>query len=141
MKRTMRGTWLGLAAVLLALLACKKKDPPPPPPVTAEAPKPAATPSAPEETIEDFAGTYVTNWGKARCTQVKRNVNCLYAGKSGSLDCKVVGAKDLECDWEEPGLSGKAKLTKKDDGRLVGTWGNGASTTNGGPWNFKPSTK
>jgi hypothetical protein len=100
------------------------------------APEPVPTPVV-EEKIEDFKGTYVTNWGKAKCTQVKRNVNCLYAGKSGSMDCKVVGDKELDCDWDEPGASGKSKLTKKDDGRLVGTWGNGQSSTNGGPWVFK----
>lgn len=135
----MRRRWLPGLVVVLALLACKKGSD------TQPSPEPAATPAATptataEEKIESFKGTYVTNWGKAKCTQVKRNVNCLYAGKSGSLDCKVVGEKDLECDWEEPGLSGRAKLTKKDDGRLVGTWGNGSSMSNGGGWNFKPTS-
>jgi hypothetical protein len=72
---------------------------------------------------------------------VKRNVNCLYAGKGGGLECKVVGEDTLDCDWDEPGLSGKAKLVKKEDGRLVGTWGHGKSATNGGPWVFKPKVE
>ena len=134
----MRATCL-LMVIVAALIACKKEEKAAPVPAAAE-PAPVATPAAPEEKIEDFRGTWTSNWGKAKCTQVKRNVNCLYAGKSGSMDCKVVGEKDLECDWEEPGLTGKAKLTKKDDGRLVGTWGNGSSSTNGGPWIFKPSS-
>ncbi len=134
----MRTHLVGTALVLSALLACKKNDPPPPKPAAETPPTPTATAAAAEEKVADFKGTYVSNWGKAKCTQVKRNVNCLYAGKSGSMDCKVVGEKDLECDWEEPGLSGKAKLTKKDDGKLSGTWGNGTSSTNGGPWVFKP---
>lgn len=135
----MRTQVVAMAVLLTALLACKKSDPPPPPPAPEPVAAPApAPPAEPEEKIESFKGTYVTNWGKANCTQVKRNVNCLYAGKGGSLDCKVVGEKDLECDWEEPGLSGKAKLTKKDDGKLSGTWGNGESAKNGGVWVFKP---
>ena len=134
----MRSTSVACVMVLSALLACKSSDPKPTG-ATAEPAKPAASAAAPEEKITDFSGTYITNWGKAHCTQVKRNVNCLYAGKSGSLDCKVVGEKQLECDWEEPGLSGKAKLTKHDDGKLVGTWGNGSSFSDGGPWSFKPS--
>jgi len=133
----MRTTLLGSVLLLSALLACKK-EPPPAPAATAEAPRPSPTPAQPEEKIADFKGTFVSTWGKAKCTQVKRNVNCLYAGKSGSMDCKVVGEKDLQCDWEEPGLSGKAKLSKKDDGKISGTWGHGESATNGGAWVFKP---
>lgn len=133
----MRTTCLVSVVLFSALLACKK-DPPPPPQATAEAPPPPAVEAPPEEKIADFKGTYVSNWGKAKCTQVKRNVNCLYAGKSGSMDCKVIGEKELDCEWDEPGASGKAKLTKKDDGKISGTWGNGSSATNGGAWVFKP---
>jgi hypothetical protein len=133
----MRTTFAAALCVFTALIACKNSGPAPAKD-TAPTAAPVVTSSAPEDKVEDFHGTYTTNWGKAHCTQVKRNVNCLYAGKSGSLDCKVVGEKELECDWEEPGLSGKAKLTKKGDGRLVGTWGNGSSASNGGPWSFKP---
>lgn len=135
----MRSTSVCLILVVTALLACKKEESPPAPVATpAVAPEPAK-PAEPEEKIGDFKGTYTTNWGKAKCTQVKRNVNCLYAGKSGSMDCKVIGEDVLDCEWEEAGESGKAKLTKKSDGKLVGTWGSGSSATNGGPWIFKPS--
>ncbi|MCK6531663.1 MAG: hypothetical protein L6Q84_01725 [Polyangiaceae bacterium] len=134
----MRTTSACLMLVVSALLACKKEGPPQQQQAAAEPPPPPAAPPAPEEKLADFKGTYVSNWGKAKCTQVKRNVNCLYAGKSGSMDCKVVGEKDLDCDWEEPGASGKAKLAKKDDGKISGTWGNGSSATNGGMWVFKP---
>jgi hypothetical protein len=127
------------AAILCALLACKKSENTTAPAPAPEPPKPAAPPPEPEPKIEDFRGTYTTTWGKAKCTQGGKNVNCLYAGKSGSLDCKIIEEKVLDCDWDEPGLDGKAKLTKKDDGRLVGTWGNGSSYTNGGAWIFKPT--
>lgn len=137
----MRHTIPTVAVLVLALLACKKSEPTPAP--IPESPTPAATPSpaAPAaEEIEKFAGTYTTNWGKANCTQVKKNVNCLYAGKSGSLDCKVVDKLELECEWMETGSSGKAKLTKQTDGKLKGSWGRGESATNGGPWIFTPSS-
>jgi hypothetical protein len=136
----MRGRVLPCAVIVCALLACKKSEKQVAPAATPEPPKPAAPAPQPEETVESFAGTYVTNWGKAKCTQAGKNVNCLYAGKSGSLDCKITEPKVLECDWDEPGLDGKAKLTKKDDGRLLGTWGNGSSATNGGTWIFKPTS-
>jgi hypothetical protein len=123
--------------VLAALLACKSNDEKPQATAEPAAPPPAPAP-APEEKIEDFSGTYTTNWGSAKCTQVKKNVNCLYAGKSGSLDCKVVAEKTIECDWEEAGESGRTKLTKQDDGKLKGTWGTGKSMTNGGIWVLTP---
>jgi len=134
----MQSRWL-LALVVVALLACKKKEAPTTSVTAPPTPAPVVSQPPPvEEKIEDFKGSYVTNWGKARCTQVKRNVNCLYAGKSGSMDCKVIGERELDCEWDEPGASGKSRLEKKDDGRLVGSWGNGQSATNGGTWIFKP---
>ena len=137
----MRATLPCMLVLLGALLACKKESAPAEQQAVAEpAPAPAA-PAPPEETIADFRGVIISNWGKATCTQVKRNVNCLYAGKSGSMDCKVVGENELDCEWEEPGASGKAKLTKKADGKVSGTWGNGSSATNGGAWVFKPAAK
>lgn len=138
--RPMRTTICAGVVIFAALLACKKEETATAaPPTVAPVPTPEA-PKEPEEKIADFRGSYVTNWGKAKCTQVKRNVNCLYAGKSGGMDCKVVGEDVVECDWEEPSATGKARLTRKDDGKLVGTWGNGESATNGGPWIFKPTS-
>ncbi|MCC6213587.1 MAG: hypothetical protein IT376_01875 [Polyangiaceae bacterium] len=138
----MRHSIATLGLLLVALLACKKSDPTPAPVPESPTPPAAATPPPPPaaEEIEKFAGAYTTNWGKANCTQVKKNVNCLYAGKSGSLDCKVVDKMELDCDWSETGTSGKAKLTKQADGKLKGSWGRGESATNGGPWIFTPTS-
>jgi hypothetical protein len=138
----MKNTWLACAVLVAALFACKDKPTQQAAAEPAPAPPPAPTQEEPKETIADFRGSYTTTWGSARCTQVKRNVNCLYGGgKSGGLQCKVVGEDELDCEWDEPGLSGKAKLTKKDDGRLVGSWGHGSSSKNGGPWIFKPKAE
>ena len=128
--------------MLRGALAASKEELAPAEQQDAAAPAPARAASAPpEETIADFRGVFISNWGNATCTQIKRNVICLYAGKSGSMDCKVVGENELDCEWEEPGASGKAKLTKKADGKVSGTWGNGSSATNGGAWVFKPAAK
>lgn len=126
------------SVVLGALLACKKKAPEPQP-VVEVAPVAAAPAPTAEEVIESFAGSYITNYGKAKCTQVKKNVNCLYQGKSGSLDCKVTGDKEMTCDWDDSEGSGKAKLKKQPDGKLAGTWGWQSSDKNGGAWSFKPT--
>jgi hypothetical protein len=140
----MKHDWLIGAVLLGALLACKNKEqtaraePPPPPAAT---PTPAPTPAAPPEPkFPDYRGSYTSNWGGAKCTQVKKNVNCLYQGKTGSLDCKIVGddGNELECEWDDSEGRGKAKFKRKDDGQLVGSWGHGSSATNGGPWVFKP---
>ena len=53
------------------------------------------------------------------------------------MTCLAVGST-LECDWREASAAGKAKLTKEADGSIKGTWGNGSSATNGGPWLFNP---
>jgi len=128
-----------LVLALATCSACRHKAAPSGTSSTDPSPSAAASATLPAGVhVEDFQGTYVTNWGKARCTQVARNVSCLYAGKSGSMDCKVIGERELDCGWDEPGASGKSRLTKQEDGRLSGTWGNGQSANNGGTWVFKP---
>jgi len=139
----MKNSCVGMLVVLAALLACKDKSQSQTASEPAPAPTPTPTPEAtapPEPKVPDYRGKYRTNWGSAKCTQAKRNVNCLYAGKGGGLECKISEDDEdlLECDWDEPGLSGKAKLRRKPDGKLVGSWGNGSSSTNGGPWVFTP---
>ncbi len=128
--------------VALALLACKmgqnetkQEAAPVPTPVAAPVPTPEPVK---EEPITDFRGKYVTSYGVASCTQVKRNVNCLYRGQAGSADCKVTEDDELDCTWEEDGEgSGLAHLKRKENGDLTGTWGFGESKKNGGQWYFK----
>lgn len=130
-----------VAVVVLALLACKKKEEqaaPAPVVTAAAAPVSAAPPVEEKKKFENFAGEYISTWGKVKCTQALDNVNCLYTYSNGSLDCKIKEEKKLDCKWDENGGSGKAQFTKKDDGKLVGTWGRGTSSKNGGTWIFTP---
>ena len=53
------------------------------------------------------------------------------------MTCKASGSA-LDCDWHEGAASGKAHLVKNISGTLTGTWGNRASSTDGGPWLFTP---
>ena len=83
-----------------------------------------------------FAGTYKTNWGPTVFAQSGNTIVATYP--KGSMTCQPSG-NTLDCDWKEGTISGKAKLTKAADGSLKGTWGSGASSTNGGAWFFIPS--
>lgn len=82
-----------------------------------------------------FAGTYKTNWGPTVFAQNGNEVVATYP--KGSMTCQPTG-NTLDCDWKEGAVTGKAKLTKEADGSLKGTWGSGASNSNGGAWLFTP---
>lgn len=82
-----------------------------------------------------FAGVYKSNWGETVFRQEGSTVTASYP--SGSMSCSASGA-NLDCDWKEGGLAGKAKLAKKGD-NIEGTWGKGSSATDGGQWRFEMS--
>jgi hypothetical protein len=85
--------------------------------------------------MTSFAGTYKSNWGPTVFTQSGSTVSATYA--RGSMTCAASG-NALDCTWREGAATGKARLTKDASGVIAGTWGNGLSATNGGPWNFSP---
>lgn len=87
-------------------------------------------------TPESFSGAYMTNWGVCSLTQSGSSVTGSCA-RGTTMSCAAIG-KVLSCGWREGQGAGKAVLTKQGDGKLTGTWGNGASATNGGPWTFTP---
>lgn len=86
-------------------------------------------------TLTAFAGTYTSTWGTTTFEQNGSSVTAKYP--RGTLSCLANGAS-LTCDWFEGASRGKAVLTKNADGTITGTWGNGSSATNGGPWRFSP---
>jgi hypothetical protein len=92
-----------------------------------------ASPGAARAT--NFAGTYNSTWGKSVFTQTSSAVNVKYA--RGTMTCTAAG-NALDCTWREGATSGKAKLVKETSGAIRGTWGNGASATDGGSWVFRP---
>ncbi len=98
--------------------------------------KPSATASgtaAATGDVENFAGVYQSNWGKSTFTQTDTTVSVVYP--RGTMSCVAKG-KTLYCRWKEGAATGGAVLTKQANGNISGTWGNGPSSNNGGPWNF-----
>jgi hypothetical protein len=91
-------------------------------------------PSGNEAAAGSFAGVYVSTWGDTTFTENGSNVKGKYPG--GVLDCTSSGA-NLDCSWREGSGSGKARLTRQLSGDISGTWGNGASATDGGSWLFR----
>jgi len=120
----------------------KKKDDPAPPATASATAMPTATATATGTTppatgdIENFAGTYQSNWGKSTFTQKDANITVVYP--RGTMGCVAKG-KTLYCRWNEKGTTGGAVLTKQANGNITGTWGNGASSSDGGPWTFTKS--
>ena len=94
-----------------------------------------AAPNPKAATTTSFAGTYKSNWGLTTFAQSGNSIAVAYP--RGSMTCQPTG-NTLDCVWKEGTLSGRASLTKQPDGSIKGTWGSGASATNGGPWVFTP---
>lgn len=83
---------------------------------------------------EHFDGEYDSEYGDAKFTQQGHDVHVTYP--NGTLSCVVEGPH-LDCAWDESGTTGRALLTRQPNGNIVGTWGDGASNTDGGTWVFK----
>lgn len=84
-----------------------------------------------------FTGTWNTAWGPVEMKQTGARVEGTYGGKfPGRLQGSVEGRK-LSFEWiGDNGEQGKGVFVLSDDGTsFVGTWGSGASDSNGGPWN------
>ncbi len=90
---------------------------------------------APGGATASFGGTYKSNWGPTVFAQDGPRVVASYA--RGNMTCMASGSA-LDCDWHEGAAFGKARLTKNANGTIAGTWGNHASSTDGGPWLFSP---
>lgn len=98
-----------------------------------------------KESVDDtsaplFAGLYSSNWGTTTFTQKGDKVSGAYPG--GTLNCTVVKEISLACSWFESDGSGHAFLTRnRTSGVISGSWGEGASTSDGGSWTFTPIGK
>lgn len=127
--------WIVLALVGLGVAGCCKKSEP-----ESTGSAPAVTTAAATTTAAaatKFAGAYSSNWGTTTFEQNGSSVTAKYP--RGTLSCLAVG-DHLTCDWFEGNMRGKASLTKNADGTITGTWGNGSSATDGGPWRFSPKS-
>lgn len=83
----------------------------------------------------DFSGRYRSNWGTTTFTQTGDTVRAVYP--RGTMTCNVSG-NVLNCTWYEGAAKGRARLVRKSDGTIHGTWGKGSSASNGGAWSFAP---
>jgi hypothetical protein len=83
-----------------------------------------------------FAGSYMSNWGPCSLAQQGTSVSGTCT-RGTTMTCQANGST-LNCDWREASGAGKATLTRQSSGVLSGTWGQGASATNGGAWSFTP---
>ncbi len=93
----------------------------------------AAAPAPASPAAVSFAGSYKSAWGATVFTQAGNVVTAAYP--NGTMTCNAAGPV-LDCAWREAAGAGKALLTKNADGTITGTWGKGASATDGGPWVF-----
>lgn len=90
---------------------------------------------SPGRSAIDFSGRYRSNWGTTTFTQTGDTVRAVYP--RGTMTCKANGSV-LNCTWYEGAAKGRARLVRKSDGTINGTWGKGSSATNGGAWSFAP---
>lgn len=126
------------ALVLTAMLACKRSAP-----SSESTPspqfEPVASPTEGTSAAASFAGSWDTAWGKVTLTQTGGAVAGQYVGQfTGNVSGQVEGNVATLTWTQTNGENGRAKFTLSADGqRFTGTWGSGASATNGGPWNGK----
>lgn len=137
------------ALAFAALLACKKSAPtestptpqsePVAAPATPAAPAAPATEAPAPAAAKNFGGTWTTAWGRVTLTQTGSSLTGQYSGQfTGKLDGSVDGSVATLTWTQTNGENGKAKFTLASDGdSFTGTWGSGASATNGGAWNGK----
>jgi len=112
---------------------------PPTPTVRPPAPIPTPTPPSvpPPATSGGFAGSYVSQRGQVDCRQQASfgSVTCQFPG--GSMIC-VINGSQLTCQWGGNVGQGRAELARQSSGVLVGTYGDGTSSTNRGSWTLTP---
>lgn len=80
-----------------------------------------------------FAGIYRSTYGDVRLRPIGGQLEGTYPG--GTMKC-APSDKTLTCDWKDSSGFGRARLVRQDNGDLKGSWGNGASDSNGGTWLF-----
>ncbi len=83
--------------------------------------------------LQRLVGRYDSTWGAA--TFEVEGSDLLVRYGRGSMRCRV-GARSLDCAWQEGAATGRARFVRASDDRLEGSWGNGASADDGGAWIF-----
>lgn len=129
-----------LALLVLLLLACPdcKKD------HRQDSADAAASSQADQEPV--LFSKYATTFGDLGWQQrVYNTISFTDPGQTVFLRCTLYNSPDVPCTWskEVPGMPGewsrgRAQLRVREDRMLVGTWGNGDSDSDGGPFEMKP---
>lgn len=79
-----------------------------------------------------LSGDYHSNWG--RCIVEVRGQNAVIRYPRGVMTCQVEEPQTLRCTWKSGEATGKALLRGQTDRTLRGSWGYGASESDGGAW-------
>jgi hypothetical protein len=83
-----------------------------------------------------LTGIYESNWGLTSFDDAGAVVRVRW--RTGSMVCRGgagSGTRSLDCEWTQ-GDKGRATLRVDSPRAVRGTWGNGASAVDGGPWVF-----
>jgi hypothetical protein len=123
--------------LLLALPACKKSQ-------QQDSAGAAASSQSDQEPV--LFSKYATTFGDLGWQQrVHNTITFTDPGQTVFLRCTLYNSPEVPCSWskEVPGLPGewnrgRAQLRVRPDRVLVGTWGNGDSDSDGGPFEMKP---
>lgn len=107
----------------------------PSPVAPAPAPPPASTAAPASSGSGSFAGTYASEHGTVVCQQEGQSVQCRF--DAGALMC-VARDSVLDCGWTGSGV-GRATFTRRQDGKVEGTWGDAFSNTSRGGWTWVPT--
>ncbi|HUJ57741.1 MAG TPA: hypothetical protein VLX92_04600 [Kofleriaceae bacterium] len=86
----------------------------------------------------DVSGQYDGTFGHTELHQDGTHVAGSYAYDDGRIDGTLDGTT-LRFAWTEDHGSGQGVFQVGGDGSLAGTWGNGASTSDGGAWTLAPA--
>lgn len=84
----------------------------------------------------DVSGTYRSNWNDVTLVQRGDRVSGTYVCcGGGTIEGRIVEGTIIRYRWKQPNGEGRGVWTIERD-RLDGTWGSGASETDGGAWNL-----
>ena len=122
---------------MLALSGCKSKQ-------SGDAGDAAASSSASQEPV--LNSRYASPWGELGWQERLHNTIAFTTpDESVFLRCTLYDSPTMPCTWSRADAAapdgwnrGRAKLTVQPDGTVKGTWGNGDSDDDGGPFELKP---
>ena len=88
----------------------------------------------PVRPVVSFAGTYSSAYGAMSFEQTGNRIHGTY-GSGGTIDGYVDQGIAI-VNWSQPGSAGRATFWVGANGKVEGTWGNGASTNDAGEWDL-----